>query len=67
MDYLSINFIIYVGRWIISAAVAMPFLWLLIQYKCCSESKYVEYIHLLIVQIIGAFLFYKLDQLLLKG
>jgi len=67
MDYLSLNFLLYVGRWILSAFVMMPFIYLLIKYKCCISNKYTEYIHLLIVQIIGAFIFYNIDKLIFNG
>ena len=60
-DYLSIHFLIYLGRWIISAVVMLPFIYLLVRYKCC-ESKYKEYIHLIIVQIIGSFIFFEIDK-----
>ena len=66
MNYLSDQFLIYLGRWILSAFVMMLPLWLLVRTKCCYENKYKEYIHLLLVQIIGAFIFYPIDYLIFK-
>lgn len=61
MDYLSIQFLIYLFRWILSAVVMMLPLYVLVRYRCCS-GKYQEYIHLIIVQIIGAFIFFGIDK-----
>jgi len=63
-EYLTVTFGLYVGRWILSAVVMMPFLWLLIRLRCCLTWRLGEYVHLLIVQVIGAFIFYRADQLL---
>jgi hypothetical protein len=54
--YLTKQFSVYVGRWILSAFVMMPPLWFF--------SKIIEnnYINLLLVQIIGAFIFYRIDE-----
>lgn len=60
------QFLIYLLRWIVSAFVMMIPLWFLIKIKCCYGNKYMEYIHLLIVQIIGAFIFYKIDAWIFK-
>ena len=60
MDYLSFNFFIYLCRWILSAFIMMIPMYFLVKNKCC-EGKYQEYFHLIIVQIIGAFIFYKID------
>jgi len=67
MDYLSIHFMIYLGRWILSSFVMMAPLYLLVKYKCCIGSKYSEYIHLLLVQIIGSIIFYRIDYYIFKG
>jgi len=66
MDYLSLQFLIYLGRWLLSAVVMAFPLALLIKYKCCANSKYMEYIHLVLVSITGAFIFYRLDYYLFK-
>jgi len=66
MDYLSLQFIIYLARWITSGLVMLIPLYLLIKFECCLQSKYKEYIHILILQIIGAFIFYPIDKLILK-
>jgi len=65
VDYFSFQFLLYLGRWILSALVMMLPLWLLIKIKCCS-GKYQEFIHLVIVQIIGAIIFYPIDYLIFK-
>jgi len=64
-DYLSLEFILYLGRWILSGLVSLIPLYLLIKYEI-GKGKYQEYIHLMIVQVIGAFIFYKLDKMLLS-
>jgi len=61
VEYMSMNFLLYVGRWILSAFFMSLPLYFLVEYKCCNNSKYQEYIHLFIIQIIGAFAFYYLD------
>jgi ABC-type glycerol-3-phosphate transport system permease component len=60
MDYISLNFFIYLCRWILSAFVMMIPMYFLVKYRV-FEGKYQEYIHLIVVQIIGAFIFYKID------
>jgi hypothetical protein len=62
-DYFSFQFLIYLGRWILSAIVMFFPLWILVKFKCC-EGKYQEYIHLVLVQIIGAIIFYHLDKII---
>ena len=64
LDYGSVEFLIYLFRWIISAFVMMLPLFFLVKFKCCN-GKYQEYVHLVIVQIIGAFIFYKIDKWIL--
>ena len=65
-DYLSIQFIIYLLRWIVSAFVMMLPLYILSRTKCCVGSKYKEYVYLVLVQIFGAFIFYMLDKFILS-
>jgi len=65
-DYFTFNFVIYLGRWLISTVVLMFPLMLLIKLDCC-KSKYQAHYHLLAIQIIGAFIFYKIDALIFKG
>jgi len=60
MDYFSVTFFIYLLRWIFSAFIMMIPLYFLVKYDCCP-SKYQEYIHLIIVQVIGAFLLFPID------
>jgi len=59
----SLTFLIYVLRWIISAFVMMIPLYFLQKYNCCN-NRYQPYIHLVIVQIIGAFIFFYIDSLI---
>jgi len=70
ISYFSFDFILYVLRWILSAFVMMIPLYLLNKYNITSQSKlknlypYKEYIDLIIVQIIGAFIFWWIDQII---
>jgi ABC-type glycerol-3-phosphate transport system permease component len=66
ISYFSVDFIIYLGRWILSGFVMMLPLYLLNKYTITS-GKYKEYVDLIIVQIIGAFIFWYLDQIIFKG
>jgi len=66
MDYLSTTFLIYLLRWIASAFVMMIPLWFLIKFDCC-KGKYQEYVHLVLVQVAGAFIFFYIDQYIFKG
>ena len=61
------QFLIYLIRWIVSAFVMMLPLHFLIKWKCCIKMKYMEHIHLIIIQITGAFIFYNIDKLIFKG
>jgi len=65
-NYFTLQFLIYMLRWIVSAFVMFIPLYFLVKYECC-KSKYQEYIHLVIVQIIGAIIFFHLDKLIFKG
>ena len=65
MSFISIKFLIYLTRWIISAFVMMIPLYFLQKYNCC-EGKYKEYLHLIIIQIIGAFIFFYIDGFIFK-
>ena len=62
-DYTSLHFLLYVGRWIISAIVMMVPLYLIKRYTKITN----EYMHLLMIQIIGAFIFYHIDAYLFKS
>ena len=66
MDFFTLKFLIYLSRWILSAFVMMIPLWFLVKIDCC-KGKYQEYIHLIIIQIIGAFIFWNIDRLIFKG
>jgi len=64
MDYFSTTFGVYLLRWIFSAFVMMVPLYFLNKYKVTNKFKYKEYIDLIIVQIIGAFIFFNIDKLI---
>jgi len=61
MSYLSLDFLLYLSRWVVSAFAVMPVLYILVKYNCC-KGKYEEYIHLILVQVFGAFIFFYIDQ-----
>jgi len=66
MSYISIKFLIYLLRWIFSGVIMLMPLYLLLKIKCC-EGKYQEYIHILLLQIVGAFIFWYIDNWIFKG
>ncbi len=61
-DYTSLHFLLYVGRWILSAIVMMAPLYFIKKYTTITN----EYVHLIMIQIIGAFIFYQLDAYLFR-
>ena len=66
-SYFSFDFLIYVFRWIFSAFIMMIPLYLINRFKLTDKLKYKEYIDLILVQIIGAFIFWWIDQLIFKN
>lgn len=71
-NYASIEFGIYLCRWIISAFVMMVPLYFinkfhLTEFKNKKLSKYKEYLDLIIVSIIGAFIFFNIDQIIFNN
>jgi len=66
-SYISLEFILYLLRWILSAFVMMLPLYIINHYKITEKYKFKEYIDLIIIQIIGAFVFWWIDQLIFKG
>ena len=68
-SYLSYDFLLYVGRWIFSAFIMMIPLYYINKYNITSKinEKYKEHIDLIIIQIIGAFVFWYIDQWIFKG
>jgi ABC-type glycerol-3-phosphate transport system permease component len=66
-SYLSIEFFVYILRWIFSAFIMMIPLYLINKFKLTDNFKYKEYIDLILVQIIGAFIFWWIDQIIFKG
>ena len=66
-SYFSFGFFLYLLRWIFSAFIMMIPLYFINRFKITEKFKYKEYIDLIIVQIIGAFIFWWIDQLIFKG
>jgi len=70
ISYISFDFLLYLCRWIISAFVMMIPLWFINKIRLAElinfNSKYKEYFDLLIIQIIGSFIFWRIDQLIFK-
>lgn len=62
--YLTFDFLLYLFRWIFSAFVMMVPLYLINKYNITTKipEKYKEYIDLVLIQIIGAFIFWYIDQ-----
>ena len=65
-SYFSLTFGIYLFRWIVSAVVMMLPLYFLVKYNCC-KGKYQEYYHLILVQIVGAFIFFNIDKFIFEN
>jgi hypothetical protein len=63
-DYLTETFLIYVLRWIISAVVMFIPLLVFQKLNILNDNPYLR---LLLLQIIGAFIFYKIDVFILSG
>ena len=63
-SYLSIDFLLYLMRWIFSAFVMMVPLYIINTYGLTSKisEKYKEYVDLILIQIVGAFIFWYIDQ-----
>ena len=68
MNFFTEQFGIYLSRWIFSAFVMMIPLWIINKYNLTIVfGKYKEYVDLIIVSIIGAFIFYNIDQYIFKN
>lgn len=59
-DFLTVKFAVYVVRWIISGFVMLPFM-LMMKYYDVPFS-----VNVITGQIIGAFIFYKIDGMIFK-
>lgn len=59
-DFLTVKFAVYLIRWIISGFVMLPFM-LIMKYYGIPFS-----VNVIIGQIIGAFIFYKIDGMIFK-
>lgn len=67
MQFFTEQFGIYLCRWILSAFVMMIPLWIINNYRLTKRfGKYKEYLDLIIVSIIGAFIFYNIDKYIFK-
>lgn len=59
-DFLTVKFAVYIVRWIISGFVMLPFM-LIMKYYDVPFS-----VNVITGQIIGAFVFYKIDGMIFK-
>lgn len=59
-DFLTVKFAVYLIRWIISGFVMLPFM-LIMKYYDIPFS-----VNVITGQIIGAFIFYKIDSMIFK-
>lgn len=59
-DFLTVKFAVYLIRWIISGFVMLPFM-LIMRYYDIPFS-----VNVITGQIIGAFIFYKIDSMIFK-
>ena len=60
-DFLTVKFAVYVVRWIISGFVMLPFMLIMKCYDVPFSAN------VIIGQIIGAFIFYKIDGMIFKN
>jgi len=66
ISYFSFKFLLYLLRWLLSAFIMIIPLYLINKFNLTKNLKYKEYIDLILVQIIGAFIFWYVDQLIFK-
>lgn len=59
-DFLTVKFAVYLIRWIISGFVMLPFMLIMKYYDILFS------VNVIIGQIIGAFIFYKIDGMIFK-
>lgn len=59
-DFLTVKFAVYVIRWIISGVVMLPFMLIMKYYDVPFSAN------VIIGQIIGAFIFYKIDGMIFR-
>ena len=59
-DFLTVKFAVYLIRWIISGFIMLPFM-LIMKYYDVPFS-----VNVITGQIIGAFIFYKIDSMIFK-
>lgn len=59
-DFLTVKFAVYLIRWIISGFIMLPFM-LIMKYYDIPFS-----VNVITGQIIGAFIFYKIDSMIFK-
>ena len=59
-DFLTVKFVVYVIRWIISGFVMLPFMLIMKYYDVPFSAN------VIMGQIIGAFIFYKIDGMIFR-
>ena len=59
-DFLTVKFAVYIVRWIISGFVMLPFMLIMKHYNVPFS------VNVITGQIIGAFVFYKIDGMIFK-
>lgn len=59
-DFLTVKFAVYSARWIISGFVMLPFMLIM------KEMNVPFAANVIIGQIIGAFIFYKIDSMIFQ-
>ena len=59
-DFLTVKFAVYVVRWIISGFVMLPFMLIM------KEMNVPFTVNVIAGQIIGAFIFYKIDGIIFR-
>lgn len=59
-DFLTAKFAVYAARWIISGFVMLPFMLIMKYYDVPFAAN------VIIGQIIGAFIFYKIDSMIFQ-
>lgn len=59
-DFLTVKFAVYIVRWIISGFVMLPFMLMM------KEMNVPFSVNVITGQIIGAFIFYKIDGMIFR-
>lgn len=59
-DFLTVKFAVYVIRWVVSGFVMLPFMLIMKYYDVPFSAN------VIIGQVIGAFVFYKIDGMIFR-